>query len=113
MSAFSEERERMEALAFKLASKGVDPEVIAVRVANIAVLSPPPSTKTIKGWLNHPRERARKGPRNAKRVVRYDGRVFESVTKAARSIGVSASGLRSSMQRGTPCRGVRFRFKED
>lgn len=49
MSAFSEERERMEALAFKLASKGVDPEVIAVRVANIAVLSPPPSTKTIKG----------------------------------------------------------------
>ena len=51
--------------------------------------------------------------RNCKPVIDDTGRRYESAADAARAIGCAPSSIRSSIWRGTTCRGRLYRYEDE
>lgn len=53
----------------------------------------------------------RKG--NFKKIVREDGKVFDSIKAAAESVGVTHSSISQALRKGTPCKGYIWDYYVD
>lgn len=64
-----------------------------------------------KGLTGHPkRGRVNIAKASSKKVKRSDGKIFNSVTDAARELGVHIMSVSKAINRGTKCKGYTFKY---
>ena len=117
MSAASEEYDRLRRRARELGKKGLDIDQVRERINAMCVFCDAPDRYTVSRWMKHdekPRKPRKHGGGSPKRpVATSDGRVFESVTKAAEELGVSKTAMFKALREGRKCRGLEIKYKED
>lgn len=117
MSDVSEEYERLRRRARELGKKGLDIDQVRERINAMCVFCDAPDRYTVSRWMKRdekPRKPRKHGGGSPKRpVATSDGRVFESVTKAAEELGVSKTAMFKALREGRKCRGLEIKYKED
>ena len=117
MSAASEEYDRLRRRARELGKKGLDIDQVRERINAMCVFCDAPDRFTVSRWMKldeKPRKPRKHGGGSPKRpVATSDGRVFESVTKAAEELGVSKTAMFKALREGRKCRGLEIKYKED
>lgn len=114
MSAFSEEYTRIRKRARDLGKKGLGIDQVYERVRAMCVYCDPPQRDTVADWMKRDEKPKNHGGGKPKqRVIASDGRVFESVTKAAEALGVCRSYIARAARYGWKCRGLHVGYKED
>lgn len=117
MSAFSEEYARIRKRARDLGKKGLGIDQVYERVRAMCVYCDAPDRYTVSRWMKHdqkPKKPRKHGGGSPKRpIATSDGRVFESVTKAAEELGVSKTAMFKALREDRKCRGLEIKYKED
>ena len=95
------ELENQRERARELRRKGLSPKVIAARLGS---MGPRPSADTVRNIA---------APlKSARRVVRSDGEVYETLQAASVAAGCSASTLKRRISAGVPTDGFTYSFVE-
>lgn len=114
MSDASEEYDRLRRRARELGKKGLDIDQVCERINGLCVYCDPPQRDTVRHWMKRDEKPKKHGGGSPKRpVATSDGRVFESVTQAAASLGVSKTAMFKALREGRKCRGLEIKYKED
>ena len=120
MTEENEERARIRKRARELAEKGLSLDQVCERVRAMCVFCVAPDRYTVSRWMKHDEEpkepkkpRRHSGGSPKRPIAASDGRVFESVTQAAASLGVSKTAMFKALRNGWKCRGLEIRYKED
>lgn len=114
MSAFSDEYARIRKRARDLGKKGLGIDQVYERVRAMCVYCDPPQRDTVADWMKRDEKPKNHGGGKPKqRVIASDGRVFESVTKAAEELGVSKTAMFKALREDRKCRGLEIKYKED
>ena len=117
MSDVSEEYDRLRRRARELGKKGLDIDQVRERINAMLVYCDAPDRYTVSRWMKldeKPMKPRKHGGGSPKRpVATSDGRVFESVTKAAEELGVSKTAMFKALREGRKCRGLEIKYKED
>lgn len=100
------ELENQRERARELRRKGLSPKVIAARLGS---MGPRPSADTVRGWTRN----IAAPLKSARRVVRSDGEVYETLQAASMAAGCAATTLKRRINRRLPVGEYSYEFREE